>query len=211
MGCKMEASNGQSDVLRSRNASENVYRPSCGRLQGLAFGYVGSDCILNVADPCFDWTGLHWERSGSINWHYSTYYILSQIYIYKLNSCCSTFFTVQSFVELVCYLFKVPGVSCFLSEGLSQDPLEKFFGCQRQRGGAGDNPSVADFCKNTQVLWVINTTCANVPRGNCRGSTDMPDLEKENNPSLRDVAHKNSITLLCTDIIINVQLLNSVK
>ena len=54
MGCKMEASNGQSDVLRSRNASENVYRPSCGRLQGLAFGYVGSDCILNVADPCFD-------------------------------------------------------------------------------------------------------------------------------------------------------------
>ena len=104
------------------------------------------------------------------------------VYICKLNSCCSTLFTVRSYVELVWYLFKVPGVSCFLSERLSQDPLEKFFGCQRQRGGAGDNLNVADFYKNTQVPCVIDTTCANVPRGNCRGSTDMPDLEKKNIP-----------------------------
>jgi len=55
-------------------------------------------------------------------------------------------------------------------------------GYQRQRGGAGDNPSVADFCKNTLALRVINTTCTNVPRGKCRGSSDMPDLEKENTP-----------------------------
>ena len=61
------ACDGQSDVLRSRNAFENVYRPSCGRLQSLALGYVGSDCILHVADSFFDGIDLHWERSGSIN------------------------------------------------------------------------------------------------------------------------------------------------
>ena len=33
----------------------------------LALGYVGSDCILSVADSSFDGTGLHWERSGYFN------------------------------------------------------------------------------------------------------------------------------------------------
>ena len=53
-------------MLRSRNASENVYRPSCGRLQSLALGYVGSDCILNVADSFFDGTGLHGRGQGTL-------------------------------------------------------------------------------------------------------------------------------------------------
>ena len=44
------------------------------------------------------------------------------------------------------------GVKVILSEHLSQDPLEKFFGCQRMRGGTHDNPSVQEFCKNTQAL-----------------------------------------------------------
>lgn len=43
--------------------------------------------------------------------------------------------TAKSFVELVRYIFTIPGVKAFLSECLCQDPLEKFFGCQRQRGG----------------------------------------------------------------------------
>ena len=41
---------------------------------------------------------------------------------------------MKSFVELIQYIFTVPGVKVFLSEKISQDPLEKFFGCQRQRG-----------------------------------------------------------------------------
>lgn len=41
--------------------------------------------------------------------------------------------TVKSFVELVNFIFQIPGVKAFLSEKLCQDPLEKFFGCQRQR------------------------------------------------------------------------------
>ena len=36
--------------------------------------------------------------------------------------------TAYSFVELVRYLFTVPGVTSFLSGKLCQDRLEKFFG-----------------------------------------------------------------------------------
>ena len=40
-------------------------------------------------------------------------------------------YVVPPFVELNCKVrFKIPGVTTFLSEKLSQDPLEKFFGCQ---------------------------------------------------------------------------------
>ena len=70
----------------------------------------------------------------------------------------------------------------FLSERLSQDPLENFFGCQRQRSRANENPNVQDFCKNTQALRVINSVCGNVPKGNCRGRKQAVDMEMENKP-----------------------------
>ena len=72
-------------------------------------------------------------------------------------------------MELVRYIFTLPGVRYFLSERICQYPLEKFFGCQRQRGRVNENPSVAEFVKNTQALRV----CGNLPteiKGNCRGS-----------------------------------------
>ncbi len=62
---------------------------------------------------------------------------------------------VKSFTQLVHYLFKVPGVKSFLSEWVSQDPLEKFFGRQRQRGGVNENPTVAQFLKALRVLTSI--------------------------------------------------------
>ena len=89
---------------------------------------------------------------------------------------------MRSFIELTKFVFTIPGVKVFLSEKLSQDPLEKFFGCQRQRGGAGDDPTVAEFLKNTNALRVINTVCRNVSRGNCRGNKHSCDLETENRP-----------------------------
>ena len=89
---------------------------------------------------------------------------------------------MKSFVELTRYLFTVPGVKAFLSRRLSQDPLEQFFGCQRQRGGVHDNPNAVEFLKNSQVLRVVNF-CSKVGKGNCRGSaTNSMDLEKENEP-----------------------------
>jgi len=39
-------------------------------------------------------------------------------------------FTVSSFLELILVLFEIPGVTCFLTEKLSQDALQKFFGIQ---------------------------------------------------------------------------------
>ena len=97
-------------------------------------------------------------------------------------------FLVHSFVELVKYLLSIPGVSVFISNKLSQDPIEKFFGQQRQRGSSNDNPNVSQFIKATQALRVINTTCADI-KGNCRGSSHKTEktqkwIEDKENKSL---------------------------
>ena len=92
------------------------------------------------------------------------------------------FLAVRSFVELTRFVFTIPGVKVFLSEKISQDPLEKFFSCQWQRGGTSENPNVTEFCKNTQALRVINSVCGNVSRGNCRGNKHVVDTENENAP-----------------------------
>ena len=73
-------------------------------------------------------------------------------------------------MELVGFLFTVPGVGQVLSNKLCQDPIEKFFGMQRQRGRASENPNAQEFLKNTQALRVIHGVCRNI-KGNCRGST----------------------------------------
>lgn len=86
-------------------------------------------------------------------------------------------------MELLDYIFTaIPGVTVFLSNRLCQDPLENFFGRQRQRGRVNENPNVAEFAKNTQALRIVNSTCATV-RGNCRGATENTDyLEVDNTP-----------------------------
>ena len=58
----------------------------------------------------------------------------------------------------------------FLSGNLCQDPLENYFGCQRQRGGTSDNPSVHEFYQNAQSLRVVNSFCRGPVSGNCRGN-----------------------------------------
>ena len=110
------------------------------------------------------------------------------LYLPVLN--CS--FSVWSFIEITKLAFTIPGVEVFLSERLSQDPLEKFFGCQRQRGGTSENPSTSEFCKNTQALRVIGSMCRDVPRGNCRGNKRALQLDVKNNTPLpkRRRAHK---------------------
>ncbi len=97
-------------------------------------------------------------------------------------------------MELVEYIFTIPGVTVFLSNRVCQDPLENFFGQQRQRGRVNENPNVSEFVKNTQALRVVNSSCATV-RGNCRGAQkkkkkDAP-LEVENTPlQKRKTKHK---------------------
>ena len=87
--------------------------------------------------------------------------------------------TAKSFIELLEYLFTVEGVKLFFSERLCQDPIENYFGCQRQRGGTHDNPTVKEFKENEQALRVVNSFCRPVVKGNCRGNTTL-STEQEN-------------------------------
>ena len=96
-------------------------------------------------------------------------------------------YIVKSFVELVQYLFTVSGVSSFLSGKINQDPLEKFFGRQRQRGRVNENPSVSEFVKNTQSLRVVGNVCGDSIKGNCRGQNKKSGVimvDKENSEPL---------------------------
>ena len=68
----------------------------------------------------------------------------------------TNYFVGKSFVELVRYLFTIEGVSSFLSQRICQDPIENFFGCQRQRGGVNENPNVQSST-NTQALRVTKS------------------------------------------------------
>ena len=54
---------------------------------------------------------------------------------------------VKSFVEIMEYLFSIPGMTKFLSGWLSQDSLKNFFGCQHQQNKSSENPNVHDFAK----------------------------------------------------------------
>jgi hypothetical protein len=91
-----------------------------------------------------------------------------------IHYLCFNCFSVKSFIELFKFLFSLPEVQshnlAFLSNHLCQDPLEKYFGCQRQRGGTNENPTVESFLKNTEALRVVNSFCRSSVRGNCRGS-----------------------------------------
>jgi len=78
-------------------------------------------------------------------------------------------YTANSFIGLLEYIFTLPDVKVFLSQRICQDPLENFFGCQRQRGGTHDNPNMQEFQKNMQALRVINCFAKGPAKGNCRG------------------------------------------
>ena len=67
-----------------------------------------------------------------------------------------------SFIDLIHYIFIISQVAVFLSGNINQDPLEKFFGCVRQKGYGSDNPNVDEFCKTGQTLRVANSVCASV-------------------------------------------------
>ena len=82
-------------------------------------------------------------------------------------------------------------VNSFLSQRICQDPLERFFGCQRQRGAVHDNPTVTEFLKNTQALQVVNSVARAPLRGNCRGG-NQDIVEKENSEPLPKRPRKTS-------------------
>ena len=79
------------------------------------------------------------------------------------------------------YVFTLPDVSVFLSQRISQDPLDNFFGCQQQRGGTHDNPNVQEFQKNMQALRVVKSFAKGPERGNCRGCKESDEVSMKEN------------------------------
>ena len=61
--------------------------------------------------------------------------------------------TVHSTVEVVKFLIS-QGVDSVLTERFQQDPLEEYFGNQRQRGRRSDNPDPSQFAYNDRALDV---------------------------------------------------------
>lgn len=71
---------------------------------------------------------------------------ITGIYCSYSRYLCTFTPVVHSFLELIPIIFKIPGVVCFMTEKLSQDPLEKFFGCQRQQGKPMTTQKYTSFC-----------------------------------------------------------------
>ena len=87
-------------------------------------------------------------------------------------------YAVKSFVEIVQYLFTVPGVKCFFEwVAVTRLPREVLW-MSTSAGKSSENPNEY---KNSQVLCVINSDYGHVPRGNCRGCKNFIDWEAESN------------------------------
>lgn len=77
-----------------------------------------------------------------------------------------------SFMDLITYLFEETKAKSFLSERICQDPLEKYFGRQRQRGAVNENPTVYQFLKNNQALRIVDSIKIDTSQGNTRGTNE---------------------------------------
>lgn len=79
-------------------------------------------------------------------------------------------FAVRSFVDLTQYLLSHPGAEgkFFLSERLTQDPLENYFGKQHSKGGRSDNPTAKQCLQNAASLRLQGSLALDPIRGNCR-------------------------------------------
>ena len=62
-----------------------------------------------------------------------------------------------------------------LSERVSQDPLENYFGKQRARGGRCDNPTVKECIKNAVAIRAQRSLDLDRVQGNCRRKCRLED------------------------------------
>ena len=76
---------------------------------------------------------------------------------------------VKSFVEMTKMLLSQKDASLYLlSEQISQDRLENYFGQQRSRGRRSDNPSVKETIQNAMAIRVQKSLELDRVQGNCR-------------------------------------------
>ena len=74
----------------------------------------------------------------------------------------------MSFIKLGKLLLEEEKAEFFLSEKISQDPVEEYFSKQRQRMGPNDNPDLDMFNKNTLGYHVTRDELIKVLKGNVR-------------------------------------------
>ena len=78
------------------------------------------------------------------------------------------FSSVHSFVDMARYLLPVENDGSFLlSERLSQEPIENYFGQQRARGGRNENPSLQQCIQNAAAINLQKSQALGPVRGNC--------------------------------------------
>ena len=82
---------------------------------------------------------------------------------------------MESFVELAKFLLdKHSKEGLFiLSERLTQDPLENYFGQQRARGCRNENPTVSQCLQNANAIRVQKSIALDPVRGNCSRKRSM--------------------------------------
>ena len=103
-----------------------------------------------------------------------TYMCTLVLYIYiHVDRCCmcvsllilvSLYYAVKSFIKLARYTLSLPGAPPLLSRRITQDPLEKFFGLQKQRGRVNENPNSQEFYKEFP-----STACGSGMLRECEG------------------------------------------
>ena len=101
---------------------------------------------------------------------------------HKINVMVFTTTAVRSFVDMARFLLSNDENLFLLSERISQDPLENYFGKQRARGGRNENQNLEQCaCEYKDLLPV---------RGNCRRKRqlvmDDPPLSRESIQMLSD-------------------------
>lgn len=92
---------------------------------------------------------------------------MSNIILWLHGIFYSTLYSVRSFVEMTRYLLQQGQDLFFLSERISQDPLENYFGQQRARGGRNENPTMHRTIQNAAALRVQKSQALDPVRGNC--------------------------------------------
>lgn len=84
---------------------------------------------------------------------------------------------VKSFVEMTRYLLSQGKDLFILSERVSQDPLENYFGQQRSRGGRNEHPTLQQCVQNAAALRVQKSQALDPVRGNCSRKRRLQDTE----------------------------------
>ena len=93
---------------------------------------------------------------------------LSKMFI-SWQSFEGIFITCHSIVGVVQFLLN-EGMEYVLTNRFCQDPVEEYFGCQRQIGRRSDNPDLQKFGYGTNTIRIQKYVSS--PSGNTRGAYD---------------------------------------